>query len=317
MAPTPAPTPEPTPPISVDASGNFEIYGKTFNLNDTSVDLWNTPVDDDGALLMAMMPFMPNLRTVDMDSCGVENEKMAVIRDAFPDVDVIWRIYFGAAYSVRTDVTRILASNSGPGAPGGIITAEDAQQLKYCTKVTLLDMGHTESMPDISFVQYMPDLEVAILAMATWCDATPLSYCGKLEYAELQTSGLSDLTPLANCKNLRHLNICHDFAVSDLSPLFDLNLDRLYIGAYTPIPPEQVAQFAQLHPNCEINTTTTDPTDGGWRRHVNEFGEDEYAARYAVLRDQFEYSTDLTGYPYSFYWNDNKCTGWPVTEEEY
>ena len=45
---------------------------------------------------------------------------------------------------------------------------------------------------DISFVAYMPKLEVAILAMDNWSDATPLASCTELEYLEMQTTLCTD-----------------------------------------------------------------------------------------------------------------------------
>lgn len=52
-----------------------------------------------------------------MDSCGVSDEEMAAIRDDFPDVNVVWRIWFGTGYSVRTDVEKILASQPQRAGP--------------------------------------------------------------------------------------------------------------------------------------------------------------------------------------------------------
>ena len=307
--PTPEPTLVPTPPIPVSEAGNFSVYGRNFNISDSVVNLSHVEVGDDGAAIASMLPFMPNLKILDMDTCGVDSEHMAAIRDANPGVEVIWRIWFGSdkAYSVRTDVERILASNSGPGTPGGVFSREDCKELGYCTKVKLLDVGHTESIADISFVANMPDLEAAILAMAVWCDATPLASCPKLEYAELQTTGLSDLTPLKECKNLKHLNICHNFGIHDITPLYDLDLARLWIGPFDPIPTEQIDEFARLHPDCKINTTAADPTIEGWRTYYDEsIGADVYDPRYELLRSQFEYGSggDLVHGSYSFKWND-------------
>ena len=304
---SPSPTPEPTPPLPVDESGNFTVYGCTFNINDTYVDLNGVEVTDNGEAIASMLPFMPNVETLDMDSCGVDDEHMAAIRDANPSVNVVWRIWFGTGgnYSVRTDVEMILASNSGGDVtPGGYITREDCKRLCYCTKVRFLDIGHTESLPSIEFVQYMPDLEVAILSMATWCDASPLAYCTKLEYAELCTTGINDLTPLASCTSLKHLNICNCFALRDLSPIYDLDLTRLWIGMYTPIPEEQAAEYAALHPDCKVNTDSPDPTMNGWRTYWDsELGMDVYDPRYELLRQQFGYA-GVSGSPYSYYTND-------------
>ncbi len=277
---------------------DFSLYGMSFSLTDSAVDLNHVTVDDEGALVLRAAKCMPSLTYLDMDFCGVSDESMAAIRDALPQVEVVWRIWFGEKYSVRTNVETILASNPGLG---GELTGENTQSLMYCTKVKCLDLGHNSFLNDISFVQYMPDLEVLIVAMANWNDASALAYCPKLEYAEIQTSALNDLSPLSGLKNLRHLNIAYCFALHDISPIYDLDLDRLWIGYLTPIPQAQLETIQEKHPDCEINTTTFNPTEEGWRYlGENAYGVMELAPRYALLREQFRYSEK----PYAYYWND-------------
>lgn len=279
----------------------FTLYGKHFSLTDEEMNLSHVPVDDEGALAGQAAACMPQLRVLDMDSCGVSDEAMAEIRDALPDTEVIWRIWFGTGYSVRTNVERILASNPGRG---GELTAENTVSLKYCTKVKYLDLGHNSHLSDISFVSYMPDLEALVVAMGNWSDVSPLANCPKLEYAEIQTSALNDLSPLAELKNLRHLNIAYCFALHDITPLYGLTeLERLWIGCYTPIPQEQIEEMQRRAPNCSINTTTINPTEEGWRYlGYNEYGYMDLDPRYALLRQQFRY--DEAPYCYAYYEND-------------
>lgn len=284
-------------------SYSFTLYGLPFDLDTTEINLSHVPVDDGGAAVMQAMACMNDLKAVDMDSCGVSNQEMAAIRDAFPDVKVVWRIWFGDndVYSVRTDVERILASRSSMGelAPG------NCESLQYCTEVKYIDLGHNTNLTDISFIGSMTKLEVAILAMCNWTDASPLANCENLEYLEMQTTLCTDLSPLANLKNLRHLNIAYNFDLCDISPLYGLTeLERLWIGCINPVPAEQVAQMQAAAPNCEINTEVyVDPVGGRWR--YVDFNPLSYTyiyhERYILLREQFsDYAPDA----YSFYWND-------------
>lgn len=280
----------------------FRLFGKEFSTTDTEMDLNHIRMYDGGAAVREALSCMPELNYLDMDSCGVSNEDMAAIRDDFPGVDVVWRVWFGDNYSVRTDVEKILASKP---TKGGSLTASNTQSLKYCTRVKYLDVGHNPLLDDISFVSYMPDLEVAILAMGCWSDTKPLAACTKLEYLEIQTTNLNDLTPLAELTNLRHLNIGYLFTLTDISPLYGLTrLERLWIGCLDPVPAEQVEIMQQNAPDCVINTTTFDPCDGGWRFiGVNEeTGAPIRAPRYDLLIDQFGY----TRQEYSFSWLDPK-----------
>ncbi|MBR4393512.1 MAG: hypothetical protein IKT07_05745, partial [Oscillospiraceae bacterium] len=255
----------------------FSIYGYWFTLQDEILNLNHITFEDEGALARKIAACMPNLKIIDMDTCNVSDESMARIRDEFPQAEVVWRIWFGSTnrYSVRTNVTTILASNPGIG---GEMSKEYTIPLKYCTKVRFLDLGHNDKMDDISFISYMPDLEVAILSMARWKDASPLADCPKLNYLELSTGCISDLTPLSGLTNLKDLNLCYNYALHDISPIYDLDLDRLYLGSLTPVPLEQIETYRSLHPDCEVNNTTIDPSGGKWRR--TQLNPDVYAPRY-------------------------------------
>lgn len=291
----------------VDFNYSFTLYGKQFTLLDTEMDLNHINIDDGGALVYRVAACMKNLTYLDMDFCGVSNEDMAVIRDAYPNVKVVWRVWFGDNYTARTDVEKILASK--PSA-GGELRDRDAQILKYCTDVKYLDVGHNVLLSDMSFVAYMPDLEVAILAMDAFTDITPLENCTKLEYLELQTNDdLVDITPLGKLTNLEHLNIAHCRKISDISPLFNLTkLKRLWLGSTGPVPKEQIAALKDALPDCEFNTTVyDDPTSEGWRiDHVDPWtNQVYYNERYELLCKQFGY---IEG-DYSLPGNDPKYKG--------
>ena len=273
----------------------FTLYGEEFTLQDETMDINHIDIADQGALVKEITACMPNLNYLDMDFCGVDDEHMAEIRDSLPNATVVWRIWFGGRYTARTDTERILASNPDRG---GMLTKENTQSLKYCTKVKYLDLGHNLDLDDISYVAYMPDLEVAVLAMNQWTDAYPLLNCPKLEYLEMQTGACSDLRPIGQLKNLKHLNICYCLALRDISPIYDLDLERLWVGSISPIPAEQVEEYHRRHPQCEINTTTVDPTEEGWRRIGWDIYGPVLAPRYIQLRETFEYDEMQTHYNY-------------------
>lgn len=280
---------------------DFSLYGQELNLNAQSLDFNHTSIDDEGEEIRKILPLMRNCTYLDMDYCGVSNEAMARIRDENPKVEVVWRIWFGENYSVRTDTERILASKP---TVGGMIY--DASALQYCTKLKYLDLGHNDDLSDLSFVSTMPELEVLIIAMTNISDLSPLANCPKLEYLEIQETNISDLSPLAGLTNLAHLNICNQENITDASPLYGLTkLERLWIGCNTPIPEDQIAQLRTALPNCEINTTTNDPHGEAWRYSAYDPEEPKYywVPRHELLREQMGYNYQ----EYSFYWLDPKC----------
>ena len=271
----------------------FTLYGKDFNLSDESMDIKWIQIDDEGALVKQITACMNNLTYLDMDSCGVSDESMAQIRDSLPNAEVVWRIWFGDYYTARTNVEKILASM--PGKAGELIH-DNVMDLQYCTKLKYLDLGHNNYLDTIEFIRSMPELEVLIVGMTFVEDFSPVADCPKLEYVEAMTSRLHDLTPFAELKNLRHLNVCYNFALTDISPLYGLTeLERLYIGWHCPVDPAQVEEMRRCAPNCIVNNTTKDPTEEEWR-----FAFGGYHPRYELLRQQFGYEE----WDFAYIWND-------------
>lgn len=293
---------------------SFTLWGRAVNLKDESLDLNHITMDDEGAAVRAVLPYMTKCKTLDMDFCNVSNGAMEGIRNDFPNIKVIWRIWFGTSYSVRTDVEKILASKP---SKGGTLDDEQVAVLKYCTDVKYLDLGHNEAITDLSFISSMPKLEVLIIAMNPFSDISPLANCPKLEYLELHTTNVSDLSPLSGLSELRHLNIGNCKNLTDISPLYGLTeLERLWIGSITPIPAEQVEYMRGCAPDCEINTDAYDPCGGRWRvigytelslQLYEETGwlQEVLHPRYELLREQFGYLTE----DYSFYWKDPLYNG--------
>lgn len=295
----------------VNFSYAFSRFGQDLNISNETLDFNHITMDDEGAAVRSILPYMKNCTYLDMDFCNVSNEAMASIRDDFPDIKVVWRIWFGTAYSVRTDVEKILASKP---SKGGTLDDSQVDVLKYCSDIKYLDLGHNEAITDLSFVYGMPNLEVLIIAMNPVSDLTPLASCPKLEFLGMHSTSISDLSPLSGLTELRHLNIANCPDVTDISPLYGLtDLERLWIGCIDPVPAEQVEYMQGCAPNCEIDTTVYDPEAGRWRvigytelslQLYEETGwlKEVYHPRYELLREQFGYATE----DYAFYWLDPK-----------
>ena len=284
---------------------SFKLYDKQIDLQNTQLNLSHADIPDqfDGMpALRQALDHMPNLTYLDMDSCGISNEDMAQLQAEYPHIKVVWRIWFGSAhnYSVRTDVEMILASKP---TVGGFIDEVNGADLKYCTEVKYLDLGHNASLRDISFVENMPKLEVAILAMNKVRDISPLAKCPNLEYLEMQTTECTDLSPLSGLKNLRHLNVAFIPNLKDISPLYELSeLERLWLGSNNGVPIEQVEEMRRRAPNCNVNIDVyDDPTSGGWRTGMHPEGYMISDPRYILLRLQFNGYQNSS---YAFYWND-------------
>lgn len=307
-------------------SYSLTVYGKPISLSDTYLDFNHIPVSDEGEAIRRILPYMKNLVGLDMDSCGVSDSAMAQIRDENPNVSVVWRVWFGGNYSCRTDVVKILASKP---SKGGDLTNGNSYALNYCTKVRYLDLGHNDQLTDFSFVSNMPELQIAVISITGISDLSPFASCSELLYLEMGNTRASDLSPLASCTNLRHLNIGTNYGISDITPLYDLPLLRLWIGVADPVPRDQIDTFQSLHPDCEVNTTAPSGNErdangnvinegfvaGNWKIYQRYLTYDwDVYAKYSYFPDQrplgyfkvvylaFEYN--LKDKAYSFTWND-------------
>lgn len=283
-------------------SYSFTLYGQELTLDTEKLDFRGTKVKDNGDALYSVLACMNNCTYLDMDSTGVEDKVLGNLRELFPQTEIVWRVWFGENYSVRTDAERILASKP---TVGGMIT--DTSCLQYCTKVKYLDIGHNYELADFSFVAKMPDLEVAIIAMTSITDISGLANCSKLDYLELNSTNVSDISVLKNCTSLKHLNIASCPEITDMSAVLSLTgLERLWIGRETPVPEDQIKQMRSLAPNCVINTTVSDdPTGESWRYtgYDPEIPLYFWVDRYELLREQMGYNYQ----EYSFYWLDPYC----------
>lgn len=273
----------------------FTLFDKTFSVLDEQMIISQRKMDDQGAAVLEVLPYMTRCTYLDMDSCGVDNEHMAVIRDAFPDIKVVWRVWFGEDYTVRTDVKRILASSEGRR-----LDDYCCEGLYYCRDVVWLDIGHSQ-LYDLSFLYNMPDLEVLIVACAPWNDPTPIGSLEKLEYLEVLSTNCDNVEPFANLHNLKHLNIGNCWRIYDVTPLYEMTqLERLWIGCVTPVPDYQKREIREKLPDTLINTTTAFHKNEGWCK--DDWGHN--VPRYALLREQFgDYQIEA----YAYDWVDPLC----------
>ena len=260
---------------NVAISYAFYAYGKRFDYNEPTLDFRHWPVTDGGTEVREVLSLMPHVTYLDLDTCGLDDETCAAIRNDFPNTEVVWRVWFGPGYTVRTDEERIFASNEALGS----LSPENDQALKYCNKVKYLDLGHNSDLRDIWFVSYMPDLEVFICILGGITDISPLADCPHLEFLEIFSNSVSDLSPLANCHELKHLNCCNNPGISDISCLYDIDLERFWCGYPNSVPQEQFDQYQALHPNCTLRTSVSNP-------HEDFRGDNP---RYLLLREQIGY----------------------------
>ena len=247
-----------------------ELAGKTYDSYIEELDLSGDKTVTPG-LMKEMAPLFPKLKRLDMSDCGATNEEMASLRDALPDVKVVWRVYLGQKWSLKTDAVAfsVLIGDYSHRR----MTSEDIEVLKYCTDLQALDLGH-QAITDISVIgDYLTELRLLVLVDNQVSDLSPVAKLKHLHYIELfvNSRALTDISPLASCKELVDVNVSYLYNVTDFSPLFDLPLlERLWME-HTQVGGEQLAYIKEHYPNATIITQGTGSIDNGWRTHERYF----------------------------------------------
>lgn len=255
----------------------FDLFGKTVSTADEAVEFVKVNIGNQGEeQIRQALDILPNCKRFLLDSCGLDNEVLAGIREDYPNTKVAWRVTFGK-YSMLTDAEILRAVYN--------VFDRTVGDLKYCNDVKYIDMGHNEELSDISFISYMPKLEICILSGSLISDLTPFASCPNLEFLEIAyCSKVTDVSPLENCKNLRFLNI--SFArVENLMPLDNLPLERfVYLNPKASLEEQQF--FKDFHPDCWTRFSGEDPYSLGWR--YDDSGE-TFSEFYKKMREIFHY----------------------------
>ena len=271
------------PHIAFDYS--FSLFGQTISAADEEVIFKNQSIGNSGeAELREALTVMDHCKRFVLDNCDFDYEVLAKVREDFRNgPKVIWRVYFGVngRYNTLTDDDVIRCVKN--------ITDETCGPMKYLEDVVHMDLGHNDTLTDLSFMGYMTRLETAIVSGCAVTDLTGLENCKNLLWLELAYCGkLKDITPLAGCENLKYLNLSYT-GVSDYSPLDALPLERFVCLSPKAATKEQNT-FTTIHPKGECITVfygSSNPYGYGWR--YNDNGKTMFTYYKDVIRQVFNY----------------------------
>ncbi len=258
----------------------FELFGQTVSTEDERIEYVRIPIGNEGVPeLRRALAVLGNCRYFLLDNCGIDNELLAALREEFPATKIVWRLYI-EYIGFLTDIKVLHLT--------WMWTNQNIQILKYCNEMEYFDIGHN-TISDISFMAYMPNLKYAILSYNWVRDLTPLSNCKKLEMLELNFCHLlQDISPLAACESLKLLNISAT-KVQDISPVFALkDLERFYCIMNYGIPEEQKEQIYEELPDCWITFDQQIAKAVGWSFDAEGVRAQWYLDMYKILRYRVE-----------------------------
>lgn len=255
---------EENPQLSVNF--DFTLNGVALNSLAETADFSEMEIEDLDKL-EAILSKMPNLATVEMHECGIDDETMDALNRRHEDIKFIWTVYVDG-YALRTDATWFM-----PVKMSIYPDDEEMSKLKYCTDMQAVDIGHIGIITNLDWAAYMPKLKYLIFVETSITDLTPLTGLPCLEYLEMFINPIQDLSPLATIKSLKHLNLCYVRCEGDVDVICQMPwLERLWWKVYmNPVSPEDQARIREALPNTEINFISTEATSDGWRTHESYF----------------------------------------------
>ena len=256
---------------------SFDFYGNVLSTDTERVELEYLEIGNEGEqTIRDALDMMPNCTYFKLEDCGIDSEVMASIRDDYPEVKVVWRIYCGK-FTMCTDETMVRMTFH--------LDDTNCHELKYCTDVTYMDIGHNTTLTDVSFVKYMPNLECVIVSGSPLTDISAFADHDKLIWMEFAFCGqLADISALSSCDNMKYLNISFT-KVSDLSPIDHLPLERLNC-MQTRVSAAATRAYDQKHPDCLTRFEGEQPYGYGWRYDDHGYTFFEY---YKNMRVVFRY----------------------------
>ena len=261
----------------MDINYSFEFFGQTLSTSDTRVEYDRVYMGNDAEpQIRQVLDILPKCTYFLLDDCGLDNEVMASIRDDYPDVKVVWRVFIDI-FNMLTDEEIIRVTFK--------LTDQNCAPLQYCTDAVYIDIGHNSTLHDMSYFRNMPNLECVIVSGAPVTDMTVFENCNKLIWLELCFCGwITDISPLENHPTLKYLNISYT-SVEDISALENVNLERLNAMS-TKIPNASQQHFIETHPDCISVFEGKQPYGYGWRYNDEGYTFFEY---YARMREVFRY----------------------------
>lgn len=226
----------------------------TLRTDAVEIDISNTPMETTEQI-ESLLPCFRDLEKVVMCQCGISSEDMDALNQRHEDVRFVWSVNL-AGMDFRTDAVHFT-----PNRWGLKCTDENIYDLRYCTDMVCVDVGHAFRLTNCDWVSYMPDLKYLILAETGISDLTPLKDHKNLIFLELFLSKVTDYSPLTTCKALEDLNLC--YTQGNYEPIAEMTwLKRLWWSgcwkARTKLPelmPERV----------EMEFLSLSSTGRGWR----------------------------------------------------
>lgn len=253
-------------------------FGLSVTSDISELDLREYEVEDPSSLIK-QLKLLPKLTFLDLSDCGLTDEENASVRDALPDTKVVWMLHL-KYWDIRTDVTAFsMGYRSRTPFPDGkgwytnvggkfsyrSLKANEIEQLKYCTDLVALDLGHAP-IRDLTAISGCTKLKYLVIALMNISDISPLANLPNLVYIEAFYNRLDDddMDVFLGMKYLKYLNVGGN-DIYDIDVLKQLtNLDRLWVNLAF-LTDEEAEELKAALPNTTVHVKRfLDPGGDGW-----------------------------------------------------
>ncbi len=245
----------------VEATWEMELLGLKLDNTTVEVDLSGIALTDTGAV-SETLAYFPNVETVILSGCGIDNETMAAFREEKrEEYKVVWTVDCGRL-TVRTDETFFAPAKHGIYS----FKNDDAYNLRYCEDMVCIDVVDS-AVRDISFVEFMPHLKYLVLAYSEVTDITALSGCRELVYLEMQWTGIRDYEPLLGCTALEDLNLGYTYGDENVIAQLTWLKNLWWSGRGNKVWMTLEEALTDTHLEFRVEK----PTGRGWRKLPNYY----------------------------------------------
>ena len=232
-----------------------------FSTDQREIDLTGVVLEDTEEL-EALLPYLHNLRKLILCDCGLPSPVLAELNDRYPGIRIVWRVKLGPL-TARTDDTWF-----APITQHQLIGGSDADELRYCTDMECIDLGHCW-IRHCEWARNMKNLRYLVLADTQVKDLSPLSELKNLVYLELFVTPVRDYSPLLGCTGLEDLNLGYTYG--DPTPIARMPwLKNLWWGGIHYVPwvngKDPAALLREGLPDTRITLYAGSSTGLGWRR---------------------------------------------------
>ena len=243
---------------------DLTLFDITTSNTATTLILSDIPMEST-AEVESYLKYFPNLERVEMCNCGISSEEMDALSQRHPDIRFVWtiKVRFG---TLRTDAIAFIPYKLGYHI-GNPLYDSDCTELKYCTDLICLDMGHMK-IRDISFLEHMPNMKYLILGDTPVKDFTAIAGLKELIYLEIFNVQFTQHELLLGLSKLEDLNL-GSTPTNDIAVLKQMTwLKRLWVPG-TRLNGFQYDELVQSLPDTQVVIYARHSTDKGWRDNQN------------------------------------------------